>query len=134
VQAIKKFLPPKILFILRSFLGLSSYRCFIKGFAATARPLINIRKGDNGKVGANQSRKIEINLNQAQKEAFERLKNILASEEVTLMYLGFSKPFDLAKDASQHGIGSVLSEGKRPITMISRAIRNDEEHLASYVK
>jgi len=86
------------------------------------------------KVGANQSRKIEINLNYAQKEAFERLKNVLASEEVTVMYPDLSKHFDLTSDASQHGISAVLSQGKRPITMISRAIRIEKEHLAANIK
>jgi len=77
VQATKNFRPLRTFFNLRSFLGLASYyRCFIKGFTTIARPLTN------GKVGANQSRKIEINLNEAQKEAFDRLKNILASEEI----------------------------------------------------
>jgi len=123
------------LFNLRSFLGLANYYiCFIKGFATIARPLTNILKGDNGKVGANQSGKIEINLNQAQKEAFERLKNIVESEKVTLMYPDFSKPFDQTTEASQHGIGAVLSQGKRPITIISPAIRNDKEHLGANVK
>jgi len=103
VQATKSFRPLRTFFNLRSFLGLASYyRCFIKGFTTIARPLTN------WKVGANQSRKIEINLNEAQKAAFDRLKNILASEEVTLIYFAFSKPFDLTTDSPQRRIGAVL--------------------------
>ena len=35
----------------------SFYRCFIKDFALTAKPLADILKGDNGKVTARQSKK-----------------------------------------------------------------------------
>jgi len=51
VQAIKDFKQPSNLFELRSFLGLASYyRCFIKDFASIARTLMNILKGDSGRV------------------------------------------------------------------------------------
>jgi len=40
VEAIKEFLEPKTAFEVRSFLSLASYyRCFIKDFAALARPI-----------------------------------------------------------------------------------------------
>jgi len=67
VEAIKKFEQPTTLFQIRSFLGLASYyRCFIKDFALIAKALTEILKGDNGKVSANQSKKIPVTLNDKQ--------------------------------------------------------------------
>jgi len=83
VKAIKEFPLPKTLFDLRSFLGLASYyRCFIKGFASIAGPLTGILKGENGKVSKYQSRKICIEMSNQQRDAFHKLREILASEDV----------------------------------------------------
>ncbi|XP_046868647.1 protein PFC0760c-like [Drosophila willistoni] len=38
-------------------------------------------------------------------------RNVLASDDVILMYPNFQKPFDLTTDASADGIGAVLSQG-----------------------
>ncbi len=68
-----------------------------------ARPPTDMLKGDNGKVSTNQSRRVRINLNQSQQQAFEKLKNVLASKDVLLIYPNFNRPFDLTTDASAHG-------------------------------
>lgn len=47
------------------------------------------------------------------------------------MYPNFKTPFDLTTDASMDGIGAVLSQGGRPITMISRALKDSETHYAT---
>jgi len=132
VKAIKEFQPPSTLFSLRSFLGLASYyRCFIKGFASIARPLTNILKGDNGKIGANHSKKVKLELTNEQRKSFEKLRNILESEDVMLAYPDFTQPFDLTTDASGSGLGAVLSQKGRPITMISRTLRGTEISMAT---
>jgi len=80
VKAIKEFQPPSTLFSLRSFLGLASYyRSFIKGFDSIARPLskTSVEKGDNGKIGANHSKKVKLELTNEQRKSFEKLRNIL---------------------------------------------------------
>lgn len=56
------------------------------------------------------SNKILVEFNETQRNAFERLRNILASEDVVLMYPDFKKPFDLTTGASASGIGAVLSQ------------------------
>lgn len=90
VQAIKDFQPPKTLFSIRSFLGLASYyRCFIAGFASIARPLTEILKGENGKISANHYRKVTLELTPEQLNAFNRLKEILATVDVMLSYPDF---------------------------------------------
>jgi len=132
VKAIQDYIEPKNLYALRSFLGLASYyRVFIKDFASIARPLTDILKGENGTVSKHMSRKIAVEFDESQRDAFNRLRNILASEDVMLMYPDFKKPFDLTTDASANGIGAVLSQGGRPITMISRTLKTCESHYAT---
>ncbi len=62
--------------------------------------------------------------------AFKKLRGILASEDVVLIYPDYSKPFDLTTDASSTGIGAVLSQGNRFITMISRTLKDREVNYA----
>jgi len=47
------------------------------------------------------------------------------------MYPDYKKPFDLTTDASDYGIGAVLSQNGRPITMISRTLRKREANYAT---
>ncbi|KAH8238642.1 hypothetical protein KR026_007643, partial [Drosophila bipectinata] len=117
---------------LRSFLGLASYyRCFIKDFATIARPLTNILKGEAGRVSKYRFKNMPIDFDDTQSNAFDKLKSILASEDVTLHYPDFSRPLDLTTDASSTGIGAVLSQDKRPITMISRTLKDREVNYAT---
>ncbi|KAH8292624.1 hypothetical protein KR054_012132 [Drosophila jambulina] len=127
VKAIKEFPEPKNVFEVRSFLGLASYyRCFIKDFASIARPISDILKGENGSVSRHRSRSIQVEFSEAQQRAFEKLRNILASEDVILRYPDYKKAFHLTTDASAYGIGAVLSQEGRPITMISRTLSDRE--------
>lgn len=90
VRTIQEHVEPTNLYSLRSFLGLASYyRVFVKDFASIARPLTNILKGKNGTVGKHMSRKLEVTFDTEQRDAFNRLRNILASEDVMLMYPDF---------------------------------------------
>jgi len=68
-----------------------------------------------------------------QRRAFERLRDILSSEDVILTYPDFKLPFDLTTDASASGIGAVLSQKGRPITMISRTLKDCEVNYATSV-
>lgn len=131
VNAILSFAEPKSLFSVRSFLGLAGYyRRFIKDYALIAKSLNDILSGENGKVSASQSKKVVIKLNDEQLLSFNKIKNVLASEDVTLLYPDYSKPFDLTTDASSHRIGAVLSQGGRPITMLSRCLEEGEIDFA----
>lgn len=123
------------MFSLRSFLGPASYyRVFIKDFAVIARPLTNILNGENGSVSKHRSKKIQIEFNETQARAFENLRNILASEHVILMYPDFKQAFDLTTNASMDGIGAVLSQGRKPITIISRTLKGSKAHYATNEK
>lgn len=132
VNDIIQFEQPKSLRALRSFLGLAGYyRRFVKDYAEIAKPLTKYLRGENGNVGTNQSKNVRISFDTEAVGAFNRIKNILASEDVLLLYPDFKKPFDLTTDASSHAIGAVLSQTGRPITMISRTLSKTEEAYAT---
>lgn len=74
---------------------------------------------------------VKIELDDEALTAFGKLKKLLASEDILLLYPDFEKPFDLTTDASSHAIGAVLSQGGRPITMISRTLSPAEENYGT---
>ncbi|XP_037924348.1 uncharacterized protein LOC119660042 [Hermetia illucens] len=132
VRTILEYKEPTTLRSLRAFLGLSGYyRRFIKNYAAIAKPLTQLLRGENGNIGTNQSKNKEITLSVAAKDAFNRLRKILASEDVTLLFPDFSKPFELTTDASSVAIGAVLSQNGKPITFLSRTLTPTEENYAT---
>lgn len=132
VEAIANFKEPQNLFELRSFLGLAGYyRRFIKGFAQIASPLTNILKGENGTVSAHRSKNVKVCFNEEQIQAFLKLRQILSSEDVVLLYPDYAKPFELTTDASSFGLGAVLSQNGKPITMISRTLEDGEIDYAT---
>jgi len=77
------------------------------------------------------SKKVAIEFDESQRSAFEHLRDILSSEEVILRYTDFKLPFDFTTDASASGIGAVLSQNGRPITMISRILKDCELNYAT---
>jgi len=75
-----------------------------------------------------------VRFSESQRETFQKLRNILASEDVMLSYPDYKKPFDLTTDASAYGIGAVFSQEGRPITMISRTLKDSEANYATNVR
>lgn len=138
VQAIRNIKKPENLKDLKSFLGLASYyRRFIRDFALVAKPLTNLTRGESAQIKASQSKKVKIDLNQKELEAFRNIKELLSSTEI-LIFPNFDKPFLLTTDASSSAIGAVLSQGEigkdRPITYISRSLNKTEENYAANEK
>lgn len=138
VLAIQRLKPPENLKELKGFIGLTSYyRRFIKDFAQIAKPLTKLTRGENAQIKANQSKKINIKLNEQELVAFKNLKELLSSSEI-LIFPDFNKPFLLTTDASNYAIGAVLSQGEigkdRPITYISRSLNQTEENYATNEK
>ena len=60
-----------------------------------------------------------------------KLKDILISEDVMLIYPDFGKAFDLITDASALGLGAVLSQNGKPIQFISRTLKDVELNYAT---
>lgn len=113
-------------------MGLSGYyRRFIKDYAHISKPLTNYLRGDNGHVSSRQSKKVNISFNDEALKAFNKLKTILASEDVLLQHPDYSKPFEITTEASSVALGAVLSQNGKPITMISRTLSKAEENYAT---
>lgn len=132
VKDIEEFNLPQSLKTLRSFLGLAGYyRRFIKDYADIAKPLTKYLEGENGHVSAKKSKNVRITLNAEALAAFNKLKKVLASEDVLLTYPDYNKRFELTTDASAVALGAVLSQEGRPLTMISRNLSRAEANYAT---
>ncbi|KAL0173946.1 hypothetical protein M9458_029914, partial [Cirrhinus mrigala] len=113
----------------RAFLGLAGYyRYFIPSFSSIAAPLTDLtRKGQPERVRWTEEAE----------RAFQRIKQALTTEPV-LRAPDFNCPFLLQTDASDTGLGAVLSqiqEGEEhPIVYISRKLSQAERNYAAVEK
>src|SRR6266498_55840 len=99
VEKIKDAEVPKNTTELRRFLGIVQYyRQYINGYADVAEPLYDMLKEDGSAVWG-----------QAQQEAFDIIKNKLATEPIRA-HPNFNKSFKLYTDASDTGLGAVLAQ------------------------
>ena len=101
VLAIDAFPQPQTKKQVRAFLGLAGYhRKFLPNFATIAAPLTDLTR---------RSSPTRIPWSPDCQHAFEQLKNSLRSSPI-LRSPDFSKPFLLQTEASDRGIGAVLSQ------------------------
>ena len=137
-EAVTNWPKPRTLKDLRSFLGFASYyRRFVPHFAQVARPLHELVSTlyEGGKNGKQRNKSVEGSWNQDCQKAFESLKQALTSPSV-LAYPDYTKPFIVEVDASNDGLGAVLSQEQdgrvRPIAYASRALRGAERNMENY--
>ena len=101
VEAVKQFPTPGTKSDVRTFLGLAGYyRKFIPNFASVAAPLTDLTR----KSAPNQ-----VQWSEECETAYCRLKAAMCSSPV-LEALDFQKLFILQTDASEQGVGAVLSQ------------------------
>ena len=103
----------------RSFLGYATYyRKFIQNFSSIAEPLNKLLQKDH-----------EFKWNEHCEQSFNNLKKAF-SDVITLAYPDFTKSFTVDCDASDYGIGGVLSQTiigvERPIACFSRSLSKAE--------
>ena len=120
IEAIKTWTEPTSVRELRSFLGLCSYyRRFIKGFATVAKPLTKLTHKNVKFVWTKECQ-----------EASDSLKHHLIQSPI-LAYPDFGKPFILDTDASDSGVGAVLSQmidgEERVVAFASRTLSKTEQ-------
>ena len=101
IEAIKRMPVPRTKKGVRQFLGLAGYyRRFIRDFATIATPFTKLTR---------KSAPQEVKWSLQAQEAFDTLKTKIASSPV-LMCPDMSRMFTLQTDASDYGIGAVLSQ------------------------
>ena len=117
------------------------YRRFIKDFAKLAHPLQKLLRGTPSEGRADKPTKSGKGKKKSrlkyppfvwessQTEAFDKLVEAMTNTSV-LTFADFSKPFILQTDASQSGLGAVLSQEKdgnlHPIAFASRGLTSSE--------
>lgn len=127
VEAVRQWPVPKNQTEVKSFVGLASYyRRFVKGFAEIARPLHQLTEKGRRFRWSDECQ-----------TAFEKLKSSLMSAPI-LAYPDPHKPFILDTDASDAGIGAVLSQEhvgqEQVIAYASRALTKQERRYATTKK
>ena len=125
VEAIRNAPAPENQHQLRSFLGMINYYAkFISNYSTITHPLNELPKDG-----------VEWKWSEDQERAFKQLKDKLSSAPV-LMHFSEKLPLKLDTDASQYGVGAVISHvllsgEERPIAYASRtltkSVRNDAQ-------
>nr|XP_012152955.1 PREDICTED: uncharacterized protein LOC105664165 [Megachile rotundata] len=123
LEAIENFKIPKTPTHVKSFLGLTGYyRKFIRNFSKIAKPLIDLTKKDT-----------PFHWTDKQQLAFNTLKQKLCESPV-LQYSDYDKPFTLTTDASNEGLGAILSQDGHPCCYISRTLNPPEKNYSTTEK
>jgi transposase InsO family protein len=124
---IRDFPTPKNGKEVKSFLGLSGYyRKFIKDYSTISHPLTELTKDE-----------VPFRWTEKEQEAFDYLRTCLITRPI-LAYPNFKLPFIIFTDASNVGLGAVLSQiqdGKeRVIAYASRHLNQAERNYATIEK
>ena len=128
--AVRQFPTPETKKAVRSFLGLTGYyRRFVENYSAVAVPLTNLTKKNSPH---------KVVWTEACEEAFTKLKELLCSAPI-LMSPDFEKSFLLQTDASEHGVGAVLSQQgddghEHPVAYWSRKLLPCEQTYSTIEK
>ena len=123
IEAVKNFKLPKNPTDVKSFLGLAGYyRKFIRNFSKIAKPLTELTKKD-----------IQFHWTDKTQLSFDTLKERLCQAPV-LKYPDYTKTFTLTTDASNEGLGAILSQDGHPCCFISRTLNPPERNYTTTEK
>ena len=139
VAKVAEWPAPKNRAELQSFIGLASYyRRFVDKFAKIAKPLHDLI-GPTANVSKRKKKTLKelppFEWKEEHQQAFEKLKLALTSAPL-LAFPDFKLPFVLETDASELGLGAVLSQvqdgKKKVIAYASRSLRPPETKSHNY--
>ena len=120
MKSIEEFPAPKTRKQLHTFLGMAGfYRRFIPEFSSIATPLYDLLR--TGALWLWEG---------PQDTAFRQLKRLLCEEPVVLALPNTGDEFEVSTDASDVGIGAVLSQRGRVIEYASRRLNPAEENYS----
>lgn len=127
VSAILNIPVPKTVKEVRRLLGITSwYRRFIPNFASLVSPICNLLRKNSPFVWSETC-----------KSAFETIKEYLVSSPV-ISCPDFDKPFIIQTDASDYGLGAVLTQdfpdGEHVVSFISRSLTKSERKFSATEK
>lgn len=136
ISAVRDWPTPSTVKQLQAFLGLAGYyRRFIEKFAQIAAPLYDAVQLGNGKSTEKKKTAKKLRWTEDCEKAFQTLKDKLTSAPI-LSFADFSKPFILHVDASNEGLGAVLSQegdGRaHVIAYASRRLKPSERNMENY--
>jgi transposase InsO family protein len=138
IVAVAKWQTPTTVKELRRFLGFTSYyRRFVLDYAKAAAPLHKLvgEKVGRHKKSRNMTLPLLDSWTDEHQKAFNSLKERLTSSHV-LAYPDFEKPFILEIDASDQGLGAILSQEqngvRKVISYASRGLRGSERNPVGY--
>ena len=130
VEAVQTFPRPETKTAVRTFLGLTGYyRRFMPNFASVAAPLTDLTK---------KSAPNSVIWNDECEDAFKALKDMLCSDPV-LNSPDFKKRFIVQTDASDRGVGAVLTQvggdgHNHPVGYYSRKLLPREQRYSTIEK
>ena len=120
VKSIEEFPPPKTKKQLQTFLGLAGYyRRFIPAFSTIAVPLYDLLQAKSRWKWEGQEEK-----------AFNLLKSSLCQEPIVLALPNSDTEFEVHTDASDVGLGAVLSQDGRVVEYASRRLNRAERNYS----
>jgi hypothetical protein len=127
VTAIENYPRPTDVKQLKNYLGMASYyRKFIPNFSRIAAPLHALLKANT-----------PFEWDMAQEVAFQKLKEKLVLKPI-LQYPDFTREFVLTTDASNEGLGAILSQGEigkdLPVAYASRNLNKAERNYSTSEK
>jgi transposase InsO family protein len=115
IEAITNMAPPTTRKQLRSFLGMVNYY----------RDMWIHRSDILAPLSGMTSESTKFVWTDVQQQAFDKIKQIV-SREVMLAFPDFSKVFEIHTDASHYQLGSVISQGGKPIAFYSRKLSDTQ--------